>query len=56
MKRAVGDLKKSGSQAAPADRTQHDLSAKVVFGGLFVTFLCMIALYFYFAAFSRARL
>jgi putative OPT family oligopeptide transporter len=49
IRRAVGDLKKSGSQAAPADRTQHDLGAKVVFAGLGVTFLCMIALYFYFA-------
>ena len=49
MKRAVSDLKKSGAQAAPADRTEHDLSAKVVFAGLAVTFLCMIALYYYFA-------
>jgi putative OPT family oligopeptide transporter len=49
MKRAVADLKKSGSQALAADRTERDLSAKVVFGGLGATFLCMIALYFYFA-------
>src|SRR5262249_52014542 len=49
MKRAVADLKKSGAQAEAADRTERDLSAKVVFAGLAVTFLCMIALYFYFA-------
>jgi putative OPT family oligopeptide transporter len=49
MKRAVADLKKSGSQAEAADRTERDLSAKFVFMGLGATFLCMIALYFYFA-------
>jgi putative OPT family oligopeptide transporter len=49
MKRAVRDLKKSGSQAESTERTQRDLSAKVVFPALGVTFLCMIALYFYFA-------
>jgi putative OPT family oligopeptide transporter len=49
MKRAVADLKKSGSQAEAADRTERDLSAKFVFTGLGATFLCMIALYFYFA-------
>ena len=49
MKRAVSDLRKSGAQAESTLRTQRDLNAKVVFGGLFVTFLCMIALYFYFA-------
>src|SRR5664280_3200941 len=49
MKRAVSDLKKSGSQAESTLRTQRDLNAKVVFAGLGATFLCMIALYFYFA-------
>jgi putative OPT family oligopeptide transporter len=49
MKRAVADLKKSGSQAEAADRTERDLSAKTVFAGLAVTFICMIALYYYFA-------
>ncbi len=49
MKRAVSDLKKSGSQAESGLRTQRDISAKVVFGGLGVTFLCMIALYTYYA-------
>jgi putative OPT family oligopeptide transporter len=49
MKRAVADLKKSGAQTEAADRTERDLSAKVVFAGLAVTLVCMVALYFYFA-------
>lgn len=49
MKRAVADLKKSGSQAEAADRTERDLSAKFVFVGLAVTFLAMIGLYYFFA-------
>ena len=49
MKRAVADLKKSAAAGRIQLRTQRDLNAKVVFAGLGVTFLCMIALYFYFA-------
>src|SRR5579885_1138355 len=49
MRRAVSDLKKSGAQAAATERTERDLSSKFVFAGLAATFLCMIALYFYFA-------
>jgi putative OPT family oligopeptide transporter len=49
MKRAVSDLRKSGAQVESTMRTQRDLSAKVVFGGLAATFLCMIALYTYYA-------
>jgi putative OPT family oligopeptide transporter len=49
MKRAVSDLKKSGSQIESTLRTQRDLGAKAVFGGLGAVFLCMIALYFYFS-------
>jgi putative OPT family oligopeptide transporter len=49
MKRAVADLKKSGAQHAATNRTERDLSAKVVFAGLFATLLCMVALYTYFA-------
>ena len=49
MRRAVSDLKKSSAQAESTLRTERDLSAKVVFAGLGVTFLCMIALYFYFS-------
>jgi putative OPT family oligopeptide transporter len=48
INRAVSDLKKSSSQAASTRRTERDLSAKVVFSGLAVTFVCMIAIYFYF--------
>jgi putative OPT family oligopeptide transporter len=49
MKRAVADLKKSAAAHASTSRTERDLNSKVVFGGLAVVFLCMIALYFYFA-------
>lgn len=45
MKRAISDLKKSASVQAATDRTERDLNSKVVFGGLFVAFLCMILLY-----------
>ena len=48
MKRAVADLKKSAAAHESTTRTQRDLNAKVVFGGLAAVFLCMIALYFYF--------
>ena len=48
MKRAVADLKKSAAAHEATSRTQRDLNSKVVFGGLGVVFLCMIALYFYF--------
>ncbi len=49
MKRAVADLKKSAAAHESTSRTQRDLSSKVVFGGLGAVFICMIALYFYFA-------
>jgi len=49
MRRAVSDLKKSSTQAESTLRTERDLSSKTVFAGLGVMFLCMIALYFYFA-------
>ncbi|HTV64552.1 MAG TPA: oligopeptide transporter, OPT family [Bryocella sp.] len=45
MARAVSDLKKSAAQHASTARTERDLNGKVVFGGLFVMLLCMIALY-----------
>ncbi len=48
MRRAVGDLKKSSAQHESTLRIERDLNAKAVFAGLGVTFLCMIALYFYF--------
>ena len=49
MKRAVADLKKSAAAHEATGRTQRDLNSKVVFGGLGVVFVCMIALYLYFA-------
>ncbi|MBZ5583839.1 MAG: oligopeptide transporter, OPT family [Acidobacteriia bacterium] len=49
MKRAVADLKKSAAAHESTTRTQRDLNSKFVFGGLGVVFICMIALYFYFA-------
>jgi putative OPT family oligopeptide transporter len=49
MKRAVADLKKSAAGYESTGRTQRDLSSKVVFGGLAAVFVCMVALYYYFA-------
>jgi putative OPT family oligopeptide transporter len=49
MARAVSDLKKASGQAGASDRRDVDLSAKTVFAGLGVTFICMIALYLYFS-------
>jgi putative OPT family oligopeptide transporter len=49
MKRAVSDLKKSAAAHEVTDRTEKDLNAKAVFGGVGAMFLCMIALYFYFS-------
>lgn len=49
MKRAVSDLKKAGTQVQATDRVDRDLGAKTVFGGLAVTLVCMILLYFYFS-------
>jgi putative OPT family oligopeptide transporter len=49
MKRAVADLKKSAAGHEATGRTQRDLGSRAVFGGLAVVFVCMIALYYYFA-------
>jgi putative OPT family oligopeptide transporter len=48
MRRAVADLRKSGGQAHAANRTERDLSAKFVFGGLAVVLVAMVALYYFF--------
>ena len=40
MKRAVSDLKKSAAAHEATDRTERDLSAKVVFLGVAVVFVC----------------
>ena len=50
MKRAVSDLRKSAEAHQATDRTDRDLSAKVVFVGVGVVFLAMIALYYFFIA------
>jgi putative OPT family oligopeptide transporter len=50
MKRAVSDLKKSAEAHQATDRTDRDLNAKVVFLGVGLVFLAMIALYYYFIA------
>src|SRR5215472_664950 len=45
MSRAVSDLKKSATAHASTARTERDLSAKIVFGGLALVLICMMALY-----------
>ncbi len=49
LQRAVADLKKASGQAEAADRTQVDLSFKVVLPGLVATFLAMVVLYEFFS-------
>ncbi|MBN2580605.1 MAG: oligopeptide transporter, OPT family [Pirellulales bacterium] len=49
MARAVRDLKASATAAAATGRLDRDMSMKVVFGGLAVVFLAMIAVYFWFS-------
>jgi len=56
MKRALADLKKSAAAHEATGRTQRDLSSKTVFAGLAVVFVCMIALYYYFAGVIGAAL
>jgi len=46
--RAISDLKKSAAAHAATNRTERDLSAKVVFGGVGVVLVAMLALYYYF--------
>jgi len=53
MARAVSDLKKSAAAHASTARTDRDLNGKVVFGGLAVVLLCMIALYTSYAGVLR---
>ena len=48
MARAISDLKKSAAAHAATNRTDRDLSAKVIFAGVGVVFLAMIALYYFF--------
>jgi putative OPT family oligopeptide transporter len=48
MARAVSDLKKSASAHQATDRTERDLSAKIVFAGVGIVFIAMIVLYYFF--------
>jgi putative OPT family oligopeptide transporter len=48
MGRAISDLKKSAAAQAGGSRTDRDLSSKVIFAGVGVVFLAMIALYYFF--------
>jgi putative OPT family oligopeptide transporter len=49
MRRAISDVKKAGVHTEVVNRTERDLSFKVVFAGIAVVLVCMIALYTYFA-------
>jgi putative OPT family oligopeptide transporter len=48
ISRAVSDLKKSAAAHQATDRTERDLSSKIIFAGIGVVFLAMIGLYYYF--------
>ncbi len=48
IKRAISDLRKSTEAHKAADRTEQDLSAKVVFLGVALVLVAMIGLYWYF--------
>jgi putative OPT family oligopeptide transporter len=48
IKRGIADVKKSATATAATERTQKDLSFKVVIMGIIIIFALMIGLYFYF--------
>jgi len=48
IKRGVADVRKSAGQAAATERTEKDLSFKVVILGVVIVFALMVGLYFYF--------
>lgn len=48
MSRAISDLKKSATVQAATNRTERDLSSKIVFAGVALVFVAMIVLYHYF--------
>ena len=48
MARAVSDLKKSASAHQATDRTERDLSAKIIFAGVGIVLVAMIVLYYFF--------
>ena len=47
--RAIAELRAGGSDDAKLDRTEQYMSSKAVFGLIGLTFLAMIAVYYYFA-------
>jgi putative OPT family oligopeptide transporter len=53
MARAVSDLKKSAAAHAGTARTERDLNGKIIFGGLAVALVCMVALYTSYAGVLR---
>jgi putative OPT family oligopeptide transporter len=48
VKRSIADVKKSAAATAATDRTERDLSLKVVGAGIATIFVLMTLLYFYF--------
>jgi putative OPT family oligopeptide transporter len=48
IKRGIADVKKSATAQAATERTQKDLSFKVVILGIVIIFTLMVGLYFYF--------
>jgi len=48
ISRAISDLKKSAAAHEATDRTERDLNAKVVFAGVAIVVVAMIALYYFF--------
>jgi putative OPT family oligopeptide transporter len=48
IKRGIADVKKSAASKAATERTERDISFKVVILGITVVFALMIGLYFYF--------
>jgi putative OPT family oligopeptide transporter len=48
MRRAISDLRKSAAAHEATNRTERDLSAKIVFPGIALVFVAMIALYYHF--------
>ncbi|HVN48138.1 MAG TPA: oligopeptide transporter, OPT family, partial [Bacteroidota bacterium] len=48
IKRGIADVRKSATATASTERTQKDLSFKIVILGIIIIFTLMIGLYFYF--------
>lgn len=48
LSRAISDLKKSASAHTASNRTERDLSSRLVFAGVALVFVAMILLYHYF--------